>query len=188
MIFGFQSSIIYASVDIHIDIQAGISIQGRSTMDIREIWISTNGYPGFYGYQASIIHAFMDIHQFLRISMHGLDMDSRSRDFFNVKSFDILRISQLVDQELVSANKSACRPCNYFFSFDLFSLHQNWRRVQSEMMEISYVSLLPLLSRCSFFSSGFWFPSNGIACVSWAHLNCIALLLIYLSRLNMVYE
>jgi len=39
----------------------------------------------FYGYQSSIIHAFINIHLdiywFLWISMHGLSMDSRSRDF-----------------------------------------------------------------------------------------------------------
>ena len=29
-----QSSIIHTSVDIHIDVQAGISIQGHSEMDI----------------------------------------------------------------------------------------------------------------------------------------------------------
>jgi len=34
MIFGCQSSIIPTSVDIHIDIQAGISMQGYSAMDI----------------------------------------------------------------------------------------------------------------------------------------------------------
>jgi len=33
--FGYQSSIIYARVDIHIDIQSGISMRGHSTMDIR---------------------------------------------------------------------------------------------------------------------------------------------------------
>jgi len=36
MIFGCQSSIIHARVDIHIDIQAGISMKGHSTMDIRK--------------------------------------------------------------------------------------------------------------------------------------------------------
>jgi len=49
-------------MDIHIDIQAGISMQGHSAMDIRKKYISMNGYPCFYGYQSSIIHAFMDIH------------------------------------------------------------------------------------------------------------------------------
>jgi len=72
MIFGYQSSIIHASVDIHIDIQARISIQGHSAMDIRKNiheWISI-----FNRYQSSTIHAFMDIHLdilvFLWISMH----------------------------------------------------------------------------------------------------------------------
>jgi len=41
--FGCQYSIIH--VDITIDIQAGISMQGHSTMDVREIWMSTNIYP-----------------------------------------------------------------------------------------------------------------------------------------------
>jgi len=37
MIFGCQSSIIHASVDIHIDIQARISMQGHPIIDIRGI-------------------------------------------------------------------------------------------------------------------------------------------------------
>jgi len=45
MIFGCQSSIIQTSVDIHIDIKAGISIQGHSAMDIRKEQISMSGYP-----------------------------------------------------------------------------------------------------------------------------------------------
>ena len=36
MIFRCQSSIIHTSVDIHIDIQAGISKKGHSAMDIRK--------------------------------------------------------------------------------------------------------------------------------------------------------
>jgi len=36
MIFGYQFSIIHTSVDIHIDIQPGISMQGHSAMDIRK--------------------------------------------------------------------------------------------------------------------------------------------------------
>jgi len=36
MIFACQSSAIHASVDIHIDIQAGISMQGHSSIDIRK--------------------------------------------------------------------------------------------------------------------------------------------------------
>jgi len=36
MIYGCQSSIIHTSVDIYIDIQAGISMQGHSAMDIRK--------------------------------------------------------------------------------------------------------------------------------------------------------
>jgi len=47
MIFGCQSSILLTSVDIHIDIQTGIYMQGHFTMDVRERWISTNWYPCF---------------------------------------------------------------------------------------------------------------------------------------------
>jgi len=76
MYFGCHSSIIHASVDTHLDIQASVSIQGHSTIDIRWIWISTNRYQCFYGYQYSIIHVFMDIHWdihwFLWIYMHEL--------------------------------------------------------------------------------------------------------------------
>ena len=36
MIFGCQFSITNTSVDIHIDIQAGIFMQGHSAMDIRK--------------------------------------------------------------------------------------------------------------------------------------------------------
>jgi len=36
MIFGRQSSIIHTSVDVHIDIQARISMQGHSAKDIRK--------------------------------------------------------------------------------------------------------------------------------------------------------
>jgi len=83
--FGCQSSILRTSEDIHIDIQTRIPMQGHSTMDVRQTWISTNGYPCLYGYQSSIIHDFIDIHSdihwFLWISMHGLAMDSRSRDW-----------------------------------------------------------------------------------------------------------
>jgi len=47
MIFGCQSSIIHTSVDIHIDIPAGISMKGRPAMDIRKRQISMNVYPCF---------------------------------------------------------------------------------------------------------------------------------------------
>ena len=40
-----QSSIIHTSVDIRIDIQVRISLQGHSAMDIRKQCISINGYP-----------------------------------------------------------------------------------------------------------------------------------------------
>jgi len=53
--FGRQSSIIHTSVDIHIDFQARISMQGHSAMDIRKQLISMD------------IHAFMDIR--LQLSM-----------------------------------------------------------------------------------------------------------------------
>jgi len=57
-------------------------MQGHSKIDIRRTEIS------MYGYQSSIIHAFMDtpldINGFLWIYMHGLAMDSRSRDGFHL--------------------------------------------------------------------------------------------------------
>jgi len=53
---------ILANVNIHIDIQAGICMQGHSTMDVHGTLISTNGYLCFYGYQFSVIRAFIDIH------------------------------------------------------------------------------------------------------------------------------
>jgi len=44
MVYECHSSIFHTSVDIHIDIQAGIFMQGHSTIDIRETningWIS----------------------------------------------------------------------------------------------------------------------------------------------------
>jgi len=50
MIFGCQSSILHTRVDIHINIKAGISIQGHSTIDVRKTCISTNGYSCLYGH------------------------------------------------------------------------------------------------------------------------------------------
>jgi len=61
-VFGCESSNIHISVDIHIDIQARVSMQGHSVMDIRKQKVFINGYPCVYGYQFSIIHAFTDIH------------------------------------------------------------------------------------------------------------------------------
>ena len=52
MMFGCQSSIIHTSVDIHIDIQGGISIQGHSEIDIRKQQISISGYPWYNGHQS----------------------------------------------------------------------------------------------------------------------------------------
>jgi len=70
-------------VNIHIDIQAGISMQGHFAIDVLGTLKSTNGYPYFNGYQPSIILAFiaihLDIHLYLWTSMHGLSIDSRSR-------------------------------------------------------------------------------------------------------------
>jgi len=43
----FWMSVLDISVDIHIDIQAGIFMQGHSTMDIRKQEIFMNGYPRF---------------------------------------------------------------------------------------------------------------------------------------------
>jgi len=58
MIFGCHSSILHTSVDINIDIQARISMQGHSTMNVHEylrmdihvLWTSVFN------------HAFIDIH------------------------------------------------------------------------------------------------------------------------------
>jgi len=47
MTFGCQSLIIHTSVDIHIDIQVRISMQGYFAMDISKQQISINGYPYF---------------------------------------------------------------------------------------------------------------------------------------------
>ena len=47
MLFGCQSSIVHKSVEIRIDIQAGISFQEYSAMDIRKQYISMSGYPFF---------------------------------------------------------------------------------------------------------------------------------------------
>jgi len=70
-------------VNIRIEIQAKISMQGHSAMDTPKQLISMHEYPYFYGYQSSIIHIVMDIRldilAFLWISMHLLPMDSRSR-------------------------------------------------------------------------------------------------------------
>ena len=73
MIFGCQSSIIHAGVDIHIDIEAGISMQGHSAMNIRK-----QKYP------LMDIHVFMDLSStilaLMDIRIHRLAMESRSRD------------------------------------------------------------------------------------------------------------
>jgi len=42
MIFGCQSLIINTGVDIHNDIQIGTSIEGHSTINIRETWKYAN--------------------------------------------------------------------------------------------------------------------------------------------------
>jgi len=44
MMFGYQSSILHTSVDIHIDIETEISMQGLSTIDIRGTLISMDEY------------------------------------------------------------------------------------------------------------------------------------------------
>ena len=80
MIFGCQSSILHTSVDIHSDIQAGISMQGNSTMDVRQTWISTNGYP----------YVFMDIS--LQLSMSLLISIRISIDFYGYPCMDLLWI------------------------------------------------------------------------------------------------
>jgi len=72
MIFWCQSSIIYTSVDIHIDIQKWIFMQGHPAMDIRKQYISINGcpflwisvfnYPYLHGYPFGYPWISMDIH------------------------------------------------------------------------------------------------------------------------------
>jgi len=52
MIFGYQSSIIHTSVDILIDIQAGISLQGHSAMDI--FWIALLSIPLDWGREVEL--------------------------------------------------------------------------------------------------------------------------------------
>jgi len=81
MIFGCQYSIIHTSVDIHIDIQARISMQGYSEMDIHTInihkwipmflWISVLSYPCFYGYPFGYPWISMDIHA---LTCYGLSI------------------------------------------------------------------------------------------------------------------
>jgi len=69
--FWMSVLIIHTSVDIHIDDQAGISMQGHSAMDIRKNKYSLMDIL-FMDISANI-HALMDIHMdilgFLRISM-----------------------------------------------------------------------------------------------------------------------
>jgi len=74
MIFGCQSLIIHTSVDIHIDIQAWISMHGYSAMGIRKqkisimdihvLRMSVFNYPCFYGYPFGYPCISMDIHAF----------------------------------------------------------------------------------------------------------------------------
>jgi len=79
MIFWCQSSIIHASVDIHIDIQAVISMQWHSSTDIRKQWIFMNGYP-----------CFMDIS--LQLSILLWISIWISLDFFGYSCIDLLWI------------------------------------------------------------------------------------------------
>ena len=68
IICGCQSSIIHTSVDIQIDIQAGVSMQGHSALHIHEwtghlfLWISVFNYPCFYGYPFGYPWISTDIH------------------------------------------------------------------------------------------------------------------------------
>ena len=78
MVFRCQSLIIHARLDIHIDIQAGIFIQGHSSMDVR---ISVE-----HEYPRIDIHVFMDIS--LQLSMLLLT----SIDFNGYPCLDLLRI------------------------------------------------------------------------------------------------
>jgi len=85
IIFGCQSSIIHTRVDIYIDIQAGISMQGHSAMDSRKV---DNKYPlldihvfmislfiltCFYRYPFGCLWISMDIHALTcyRFSIQG---------------------------------------------------------------------------------------------------------------------
>ena len=84
MIFGCQYSVIHTRVDIH-DIQAGISMQRHSAVDIRKytwinidiLWISVFTYPSFFEYQFGYPWISMDIHDLLWL----LD-----REIFSIKS------------------------------------------------------------------------------------------------------
>jgi len=82
MIFGCQSSIIHTSVDIHLGIQARISMQGHSTMDIRK-----NKYPQID------IHVFMDIS--LQLSMLLWISIWISLDFYGYPCIELLWILDL---------------------------------------------------------------------------------------------
>jgi len=72
-------------VDIHIGIQAAISMQEHSAIDACGTRISTNGYPSFYGYQSNYPRIYGYPFEYPLIStdiqpMHGLAMDSRSTE------------------------------------------------------------------------------------------------------------
>jgi len=69
MIFGYYS-VIHTCVDIQINIQAGVSMQEHSTMDIRKnihknihVFVGIRGYhPCFYGCKFGCSWISMDIH------------------------------------------------------------------------------------------------------------------------------
>jgi len=79
MIFGCQASIIHTSKDIHIEIQAGITMQGYSAMDICK-----NNYPW------TDIHVFMDIS--LQLSTISWTSIWISLDFYGYSCIDLLWI------------------------------------------------------------------------------------------------
>jgi len=85
MIFGCQPSIIHTSVDIHIDIQAVISMQGHSTLDTRKkysrvnihvLWISVFNYQFFDGYSFGYLWISMDTHV---LTCHGFSIQGLQR-------------------------------------------------------------------------------------------------------------
>jgi len=80
MIFGYQFSPIHTSVNIHIDIQAGISMQEHSAMDIRKQYMSMNEYLCF----------FMDIS--LHLSMFVWISIWTSLNFYGYPCTDLLWI------------------------------------------------------------------------------------------------
>jgi len=74
MVFGCQSSFIHTSVDIHIDIQAGVSMQGHYAIDIRKQQISMNGFPCFMdiSFQLSMFYGYPFVYPWISMDIHAL--------------------------------------------------------------------------------------------------------------------